>query len=174
LKGSAPDLAHKTEHGLVALGLATPDRLDAAFAALQEKLARHSRSPHAGLVLQRQIGDGVELLAAVRNFPGFGTLLVVGLGGIQVELMRETSVRLAPVSEDIALEMLNETRAGRLLAGLRGKPAADAAAAAAAIAALSRLGAALADTVAAIEINPLLALPLSGGAVGIDLLVETF
>ncbi|MBV8166755.1 MAG: acetate--CoA ligase family protein, partial [Alphaproteobacteria bacterium] len=110
-------------------------------------------------------GRGVELIVAVRNDPALGTYVVVGPGGLLVEVMRGAAVRRAPIDADEAAAMLDETAAG-----VRGGPPLDRAAAAAAVAALSRLGALLHGRVATIEINPLIV--TERGAVGVDLLVE--
>src|SRR5439155_4163569 len=161
LKGAAPGIAHKTELGLVRLDLDGPDAVRAAFVDLLARLPRHDG---AGLVLQRMAGPGVELIAGVRNDPAFGTVVVVGLGGLHVEVLREASTRLGPVDRETALAMLGETRAGALLAGVRGAGPFDAEAAAEAIAALSRFGAATRGILAAVEINPLIARARGRGA----------
>jgi acetate---CoA ligase (ADP-forming) len=115
-------------------------------------------------------GAGLELIVGARAVPGFGSAIVVGLGGMLVEVIKDVSLRLAPVDRATALAMLRETKAGTLLAGFRGKGPYDAEAAADAIAALSRVAAATSDTVAAIEINPLIV--LERGAVGVDVLIQ--
>jgi len=172
LKGSAPDVLHKSEHGLVALSLTDAARVAAAFDELSAKLKRVSRSPRAEIVLQPQAKPGIELIVGVRNHPGFGSLLVVGLGGTLVELLRESSHRLGPVDEATAREMLDETRAGRVLRGFRGQGPFDIDAAAAAIAAVSRFGAATLGSIVALEINPLIVHRAGEGATGVDLLIE--
>ena len=172
LKGCAPDVLHKSEHGLVALGLANGEQIAAAFADLSAKLKRVSRSPRQEIVLQPQAKPGIELIVGVRNYPGFGSLLVVGLGGMFVELLKESSARLGPVDQATAKAMLDETRAGQMLRGFRGQGPYDIDAAAAAIAAISRFGAATIDSISALEINPLIVHAAGEGATGVDLLIE--
>jgi acyl-CoA synthetase (NDP forming) len=172
LKGCAPDVLHKSEHGLVALGLADGEQIATAFDDVSAKLKRASRSPRAEIVMQPQASPGIELIVGVRNHPGFGSLLVVGLGGTFVELLKETSARLGPVDERTAREMLDETPAGRVLRGFRGQGPFDIEAAAAAIAAISRFGAATMGNFAALEINPLIVHAAGQGATGVDLLIE--
>ena len=173
LKGSGPALPHKTDLGLVRLGLDTPEAVRAAFAELAGRLRRHVPSGSgAGLIVQPMVGPGIELIAGVRNDPAFGTIVVVGLGGVHVEVFREASTRLGPVDRETALAMLDETRAGTLLAGVRGKGPYDAAAAADAIAALSRFGHAARGVLAAVEVNPLIVLDKGRGAIGVDVLLE--
>jgi acyl-CoA synthetase (NDP forming) len=172
LKGCAPDVLHKSEHGLVRLGLANSEQIAAAFADLSAKLKRVSRSPRQEIVLQPQARPGIELIVGVRNYPGFGSLLVVGLGGMFVELLKESSARLGPVDQATATAMLDETRAGRMLRGFRGQGPYDIDAAAAEIAAISRFGAATVDTISALEINPLIVHAAGEGATGVDLLID--
>ena len=95
-----------------------------------------------------------------------------GPGGVLVEIANQASVRLGPVDEAEARAMLNETAAGKLLGGVRGKPPCDIDAAARAIAAFSRIGAAQIDRLSALEINPLIVGPR--GAAGVDVLLEAF
>ncbi|AMN40495.1 acetate--CoA ligase family protein [Rhodoplanes sp. Z2-YC6860] len=172
LKGCAPDVLHKSEHGLVAIGLADAAKVSAAFDELSAKLRRISRSPLAEIMLQPLAKTGIELIVGVRNHPGFGSLLVVGLGGTFVELLKESSERLGPVDQTTARAMLDETRAGRVLRGFRGQGPYDIDAAAAAIAAVSHFGAATIGSVAALEINPMIVHKAGEGVSGVDLVIE--
>lgn len=172
LKATAPDLLHKSELGLVRLGLTGPEAVSAAFDDLAAGLARHAQGPGAAVVVQPMAQAGIELIIAVRQEPGFGQVVVAGLGGVFVELLRESALRLGTVDADEARAMLRETRAGRLLAGFRGKGPYDLDAAAEAIAALSRFAAAQGD-LTSIEINPLIVLEAGKGAFGVDVAVET-
>jgi acetate---CoA ligase (ADP-forming) len=122
------------------------------------------------IILQPMLSGGVELIVGIRNDPAFGSLVIVGLGGIFVELIKSAAVRLGPVDSNEALDMLAATRARDLLVGFRGKGPYDIAAAAAAIAALSRIGVATRDVIESVEINPLIV--LERGALGVDLLVR--
>jgi acetate---CoA ligase (ADP-forming) len=136
-------------------------------------LARHAPDePQAAVVVQRMVGDGVELLVGARNDPHFGTIIVVGLGGMLVEVMNEVSLRIGPVDRGTAREMLVETKAGKLLAGTRGKGPYDLDAAIDVIVALSRFACEVAKSVAAVEINPLIVRESGCGAVGVDLVLE--
>jgi acyl-CoA synthetase (NDP forming) len=171
LKGTAPNLAHKTELGLVRLALADAAAVRAAYDALAGRLdSVLGRGAAREILVQKMAGRGVELIVAVRNDPALGSFVVVGPGGVLVEVVKRAAVRRGPIDDTTASDMLDETVAGVLLAGVRGGPPLDRAAAAAAIAALSRLGALLHGAAATIEINPLIV--LEHGAVGVDLLIE--
>jgi acyl-CoA synthetase (NDP forming) len=171
LKGVAAHLPHKSDLGLVKLGLSDDTAVAAAFREVSAILAAHARREAPGeIVVQAMASDGVELILGVRNIPGFGSFIIVGPGGVLVEISAKASIRLGPVDEATAREMLAETPAAKLMGGVRGKPPCDIDAAAAAIAAFSRFAAAQSHLLAALEINPLIVGPK--GAVGVDLLVE--
>ena len=145
LKGIVPGMIHKTEAGLVKLRLGSAEEVRTAASAM--------KAP--GFLVQEMASPIAEILVGARVDPDFGPLVVVGAGGIHVELYKDVAVRLAPVGEEEALAALASTRVDRVLAGWRGKPAADRKAVAKTVAALSRFIADFADEVSEVEINPL-------------------
>jgi hypothetical protein len=165
LKGWAPQIAHKTELGLVHLSLGSPDEVRQAFGAVERVLRAHASPDENEIVLQPMAPPGVELVAAVRSDPLFGTVVVVGLGGVFVEFIKSVSTRIGAIDVGTAREMLRECRAAELLAGLRGNGPFDEAGAAEAIAALSRFGAAAEGAFGSLEINPLIVQPRGAAAV---------
>jgi acyl-CoA synthetase (NDP forming) len=126
-KAVAAGLVHKTEVGAVILGLRSAAEVADAVRTLRERLAAHGLVLER-VLLQRQVSARVEALVGVTTDPTFGPLLVCGVGGILVELVRDVAYRLPPVSDVDAEEMLDRLRAARLLAGYRGQPPADRAA----------------------------------------------
>jgi hypothetical protein len=112
-----------------------------------------------------------ELLVGGRLDADFGPIVVVGGGGILVEVYKDVAIRLAPVTEAVALEMLEETRAGALLRGFRGRPAGDVPETARTVAAVSRFIADFAGEIAEVEINPLAVLPEGSGVSALDCLI---
>jgi acyl-CoA synthetase (NDP forming) len=173
LKGTAPDLPHKSELNLVRLNLATAEAVRAAFLDVDAALKRYSRSAGAAVVVQKMAGDGVELIIAARREPEFGTVVVAGLGGVLVELIKDAATRIGPVMKDEAVAMLCSTRAATLLGGVRGKGPYDIDAAAEAIAALSRFAHDAGPDLLSVEINPLIVQEKGKGAVGVDIVIET-
>ena len=174
LKGSAPGLLHKTEHALVEIGLRDEERIRHAFAAIERRLHRRADAKDAGGILaQRMAGPGVELILGARQADAFGTVIAVGVGGTLVEVIRQASIRLAPVNRKDALAMLDETPAGRLLRGVRGRGPYDIDAAADALTAFAGLAHAVGDALKAIEINPLIVLEQGKGVLGVDVVFET-
>ena len=174
LKGSAPGLLHKTEHALVEIGLRDEEQIRHAFAAIERRLHRRADAKDGGRILaQRMAGPGVELILGARQADAFGTVIAVGVGGTLVEVIRQASIRLAPVNREDALAMLDETPAGRLLRGVRGRGPYDIDAAADALTAFAGLAHAVGDALKAIEINPLIVLEQGKGVLGVDVVFET-
>ena len=156
---------HKSDAGGVALGLAGAAPLVAAFEDMRARLAPPAFSVEA----MAPVAAGVELLIGARWDARFGPVALAGLGGLYTEVLRDVSVALAPVDEERARAMILSLRGAPLLQGARGRPPMDVGAAANALAALSR-AAAEHPEIAALEVNPLLALP--EGALGLDARVE--
>jgi acetate---CoA ligase (ADP-forming) len=154
-------LLHKSDAGGVVLDLRDEAGLTRAVADLRARIAP------AALWVERMAegGAGIELLAGVRWDARFGPILLVGLGGIYVDLLRDVAVALAPATPTVVERLLLSLRAAPILRGARGRLASNLAAAAEAISALSRVAAAHPE-IAEIEVNPLLVTP--AGALGLD------
>lgn len=135
VKLDAPGLAHKSEIGGVALGVAGRRPLETALRRLVAAGREHSAD---GVMVQPMAAAGVELIAGARRDPQFGPLVLVGLGGVLAELFDDVAVRLAPITRQDALEMLASLRGTRLLDGVRGRRAVDRRAVADLLVALSR------------------------------------
>jgi acyl-CoA synthetase (NDP forming) len=166
----SPEVAHKTEHGLIRLSLDDGDAVAEAFEDMMAK-ARSMNVRIDGVTLEPMLQDGVEILAGATRDPVFGWMLTVGMGGIWTELMQDACHRLLPVDAAGADAMLRGLKGFRLLDGYRGAPKADVAAAARAIAALGDAVLAGGDRLREVEVNPLLVLPQGKGAVAVDALV---
>ena len=170
LKVVSPDLPHKTEVGGVALGLADAAAVEAEAAAMLARVGEAAPDARIeGLLVSRMTGEGVELIVGARVDPVMGPLVVVGLGGVFVEVLRDTATELAPIGPRRARAMLEGLRGAALLTGARGRAPLDVGAAADAVARLSALAAANEDTVGSVEINPLLV--RERGAVALDALI---
>jgi acetate---CoA ligase (ADP-forming) len=155
LKIESPDIAHKSDIGGVRLGLSNVAEVEAAYAEIVGNAAR--RAPAArlnGVLVQEMVPAGVEVIVGVTRQEPFGMALVAGAGGVLVELVRDSALALAPVSESRARDLIAATRVSRLLGGFRGRPAGDIDALAALLARLSQVAAAYADDIEAIDLNP--------------------
>jgi len=155
------DIEHKTEAGAVKLDLRDEAALRAACAGM--------KAAKSGFLVQSMIQGGVELVVGMKRDPQVGPVLLVGLGGVMVEVLGDTALALAPVGKAEARRMLERLRGFRLLNGFRGAPAVDLDAVCDAIARISELAADHADRIEEIDVNPLLARP--EGAVALDALI---
>ena len=172
LKILSPDIAHKTEAGGVALGLA--DGQIAAMAAREIEKRVKAHSPHAkleGFLVQKMERGLAEVILGYRRDPLVGPTITVGLGGVLAEIYKDASTRLAPVSESEALHMIDEVKGLAVIRGYRNLPRGDIGALARAIAQFSTLAHAMFTDVAEAEINPLLVKKDAEGVVAVDGLV---
>jgi acyl-CoA synthetase (NDP forming) len=119
LKAVAPGLVHKTEAGAVRLHLNGPSAVHDAAVEMTERLSAHGHSP-SGFVVQQMAKAGIEMLVGVVHDPQFGPVVACGAGGVQVELLKDVSVRLTPLSNEDATEMIRELKTYPLLTGFRG------------------------------------------------------
>ena len=166
MKIVSPDITHKTEVGGVALGLRDARAVrDASAAMLARVAAARPQATIRGLLVEAMAPTGKELLLGGVRDPQWGPVLMVGLGGIYVEVMGDTAVCLAPVSPDEAATLLDELRIAPLLRGIRGERPVDRPALAGIISRFSQLLVDLPE-LREIEINPLLASP--DGAIAVD------
>jgi len=165
LKVLSADIAHKSEAGGVMLGLASAEEVAAGYDAMMARVKQHAPNARIeGALVARMIEGGVETVIGMKRDPVFGPVVMFGLGGVYVEVLKDVTLRLAPVDRDAAKAMIHGIKGFALLNGARGKPPADLAALADAVLAMSRFGAAH-PGVASAEINPFIALPRGGVAV---------
>ncbi|MGE5526919.1 MAG: acetate--CoA ligase family protein, partial [Rhodospirillaceae bacterium] len=158
LKIESPDILHKTEARGVKLALADADAVRGAYAAIMENATRYNpRARIEGVIVQAMAAGDVELVVGLHNDPSFGVVVMVGLGGIHVEVLKDVAFRQAPVTEAEAARMLDELRARALFDGVRGKPPVDRAALARLVSAVSRFGAAAGTRLQELDLNPVLA-----------------
>jgi acetate---CoA ligase (ADP-forming) len=161
LKTADPAIAHKSDVGGVLLGIPGPAELARAYDHLSARLG-----PLA--LVCESVPAGTELAVGIARDADLGPLIVVGAGGVLVELLADRAVALPPVDEQTARQMISELRASRLLAGIRGAPPADLDAVSRAITSVSRLAVDLGDELLALDVNPLICGPR--GAVAVDAL----
>lgn len=174
LKLSAANMPHKTDLGGVKPGLSDANEVRQAYRELDEVAGRlHQTDTPPHVLVQGTVASGVEVLLGLVRDEDFGHVLVFGSGGLLVELLEDTSMRIPPVSRQEALDMIGETRVAALLAGYRGRPGADVEALAGALVRFSQIAVDLGDLISTLEINPLIVLPEGMGVRGIDALIET-
>jgi acyl-CoA synthetase (NDP forming) len=172
LKAVSDDIPHKTELGLVELGIGGDEALAAAAGRLRGRLAALDSPPaDARLLVQKMVTGGIEVFAGVSRDPDFGPVIAFGIGGILVEILDEVALRLLPLRDGDAEAMIAETRAGRILAGVRGRPPADVDALAALLYRLADFAWAGRDAIAEIDLNPIMVGPSGTGCTIVDALI---
>ena len=172
LKVQSPDIIHKTEAGAVALGVIG----EAASRDSYQRVLHNAKSAHPdaaipGVLVQAMAAPGIEIILGVTRDPVFGPMLMVGLGGIHVEVLRDVVFAPVPLGKDEALRLLSELKGAALLNGMRGAPPADRVALAELIATLSRFVADHGDLIEEIDLNPVIVHPEGQGFTVVDALI---
>ena len=162
LKLIAPDVVHKTEAGAVILGV----RSESEVEAHSDRLIRQSAAK--GRILVQEMVDGTEVILGARRDPQYGPFLIVGLGGILVEVLKDVAIRLLPLDEEEAWAMLKELKGYEILEGVRGQPPRDTAALVRAMLGLSEIFASYRDHLSDLEFNPIMLRPEGKGLAAVD------
>ncbi|GAA0364085.1 acetate--CoA ligase family protein [Actinoallomurus spadix] len=168
VKAYGPGLVHKSDAGAMRLGLGSPAEAARAAAAIGAALAG-AGSVVEGYLVEEQAPPGVEVIVGAVRDPSFGPVLLAGLGGVWTEVLRDTALRLCPITKDDARDMLAGLRGAALLDGLRGSPAADRDALIKVLLAVGGPGGvveSLGDGFTEFELNPVICTP--EGAVAVD------
>lgn len=172
LKIASEDVAHKTEAGGVLLNLIDADAVRQGHARILANVARHAPGARIdGVLVAPMVAGGTELIAGVSQDPVFGPIVMVGMGGIHAEVLKDVAVQAAPVTVDEAAEMIRSLKMFAILDGARGQPKADIAAAARSVARLSEFAFRHRDDVSEIDMNPILVRPQGQGVVVLDALM---
>jgi acetate---CoA ligase (ADP-forming) len=168
IKISSPDILHKTDIGGVIVGVKNSTEVRRHFHEMTQKA--HRLMPDAdirGVLIQQMITRGKEVILGMSRDPQFGPLLMFGLGGIYIEILKDVTFRIAPVGFQDAKEMVREIQSFPLLKGVRGEKSADIDAIVDNLLRLSQLVIDFPE-IMEMDINPLMVLPLSEGAIAID------
>ncbi|MDE2361692.1 MAG: acetate--CoA ligase family protein [Hyphomicrobiales bacterium] len=168
-KIASADILHKSDIGGVKLRLADAAAVRAAFdevTANAKKAAPQAKVD--GVLIAPMISGVVECIVGVQNDPAFGPVVMFGLGGVMVEVLKDVSFRAAPFGRDVALDMIREIKGYKVLEGVRGAPPADLDALADALVAVSRFAAAADDSLETLDINPFVVRPKGQGALALD------
>jgi acetate---CoA ligase (ADP-forming) len=170
LKAVSAAVTHKSDAGLVITGIANDAQLQQAAATLMTRARAHGR-PLNGILVARQIGDGIETVLGITHDVEMGPTIMVGLGGVWVELFRDVAFAPATLDRERARAMVQSTRARKLLDGFRAAPPADIEALIDALLALGRLACDIGDIVEAVDINPFSVGARGHGSYALDALV---
>ena len=166
LKIVSQDISHKSDVGGVKVGIADGDEVVAAYnEILANAMAAVPDARIAGIAVQQMAPDGTEIIVGMTTDPQFGPVLMFGLGGILVEVLKDVTFRVVPLEERDAAQMIDEIQGKAILDGVRGQPAADKKAIKDAIMKVSAFVDANPD-IAELDLNPMLVYP--DGAIAVD------
>ncbi len=166
LKAEGPEIAHKTERKLVALDLRDEAEVREAYDAI---VANLGDTAYDGMLVQKMVRGERELVIGLVRDPQFGPCVMFGLGGIFTEVLKDTAFRVAPITEDDALQMMEDIRAKAILGPVRGMKPANKELLAKSLVALGKIGIEQ-EAVAEIDVNPLI-IASDGEPVAVDALV---
>jgi len=167
LKGVTDRVVHKSDAGLVKLSLSDGESVAAAFDEVRATLAKLGEDPQRCLVAEMAGGE-LELIVGAKRDPQFGPTVLIGAGGVMVELLDDIQIALAPVSAETAEALLRRLRIWPLLSGFRGRPVLDLAAVVDTIVRVSDLAASLGERLIELDINPLLVRAAGKGVSAVD------
>jgi acetyltransferase len=172
VKADSADILHKTEAGVVRLGLGDSGQVSAAFVDVMTSARAFDPAARVdGVLVQKMVCNGIEVIVGVNCDPQLGPILLLGIGGVLVEVYQDTSLRRCPITLDEGHQMIESLRGVRLLRGFRGSPPADVDALARTLVSVSHMAVHLEQELAEVDINPLLVLPEGEGVVAADALV---
>lgn len=173
MKIQSADISHKTEAKAVKLDVADAAGVAAAYDEILKNAKAYKTDARIdGVLVQEMVGGGIEAIVGITNDALFGPAVMFGLGGIFAEVLKDVSFRLAPITPAIAREMIEEIKGYPVLAGARGRPAADVDALVDALVRLSALAVDLKDHIAELDINPLIVMPKGQGVKAADALIR--
>ncbi len=173
VKLDSPQVLHKTEAGAVRLNLGNEAAVRDAYQEVTENGKNYApESEGSPVLVQEMVMGGVEVIVGIGQDPQFGPVLVFGLGGTLVELFDDVAMRVCPITEGDAWEMVREVKAYRLLTGFRGAPEADVEAVVATLMAVSNMAQRYVDRAPELDINPLMVLPKGQGVKAVDALLR--
>jgi len=172
LKVQSPDVTHKTEAGGIALGIVGETAVREAYERVLGSAKRaYPEAAIRGVLVQAMAPPGREIILGITRDAGFGPMLMVGLGGIHVEVLRDIAFAPAPIEAEQALALLDQLKGAALLGAVRGAPPADRAALAELIATVSRFAADHAELIEEIDLNPVIVHPEGQGLTIVDALI---
>jgi 3-hydroxypropionyl-CoA synthetase (ADP-forming) len=153
----SPEILHKTDVRGVQVGLSSEAKVRETFADIQERLSK--RYEIKGVLLEKMVPPGIELIVGLQNDPQFGPVIMFGMGGINTEIFKDISFRVLPITKEDAREMIEDLRGKQLLKGFRGVEAVDIDMLCTALVNIGRLGTDMAAYYESIDFNPVIAYP---------------
>lgn len=167
MKIASPAVLHKTEAGGVIVDLRSDDEMKNAFNELEKRVGELKKGEHFSVAIQQMVSGAVETIIGMTTDPSFGPLMMFGLGGIYVEVMKDVAFRINPLTDQDAKEMIQSLRSYPLLTGFRGAPPVDLAYVEETLLRLSQLVRDF-DCFAEIDVNPFIVSPDRKNCIAVD------
>jgi acyl-CoA synthetase (NDP forming) len=172
MKLASPDVAHKSDAGLVLLDIGSPAEVRSVYRDLMKRAEAMKPMPRIeGIQIQQQLIGGTEMIVGLSTDPVFGQVLLVGTGGVFAEVLRDVAVRPLPVDRRDVEEMVASLRGAALLAGARGRPKGDVKALVDLALSVASLANACGDRLVELDLNPVVVREKGEGAVAVDSLL---
>lgn len=172
MKVLSAQITHKSDVGGVVLNILNAEQAGQAYDRIEASVQAAAPSARIdGVLIAPMVRGGVECILGVHRDPVLGHIVMLGSGGVNVELLRDVAFRVAPVNRDEAFRMIDELKTAQLFDGFRGAPKADKDALARAIVAVSDFAVAAGDSLESIDLNPFVVLPQGQGAAALDAVV---
>jgi 3-hydroxypropionyl-CoA synthetase (ADP-forming) len=172
MKVVSPQILHKTDVGGVKVGLDNVNDVKKTFKDMYGRLSKKKGVEVKGILLEKMVPKGVELIVGIQNDPQFGPVIMVGLGGIMTEVMKDVAFRMLPISTSDAKSMLSELKGSALLKGFRGSESIDTNMIAKMLVQIGKLGVENADYINSIDFNPVVVYPKSHFVVDAKILLN--
>ena len=153
----SPEILHKTDVKGVKVGLASEEEVRETFVDMHGRLSNQYETK--GILLEKMVPPGIELIVGLQNDPQFGPVIMVGIGGINTEIFKDVSFRVLPITKEDAIQMINDLKGKQILKGFRGSEAVDMDMLGNAIANIGNLGTDMAAYYESIDFNPVIAYP---------------
>ena len=172
MKVVSPQILHKTDVGGVKVGIDNVNDVKKTFKDMYGRLSKKKGVEVKGILLEKMVPKGIELIVGIQNDPQFGPVIMVGLGGIMTEVMKDVAFRMLPISTSDAKSMLNELKGAQLLKGFRDSEAIDTNMVAKMLVQIGKLGVENADYINSIDFNPVVVYPKSHFVVDAKILLN--
>ena len=172
MKVVSPQILHKTDVGGVKVGLDNVNDVKKIFKDMYGRLSKKKGVEVKGILLEKMVPKGVELIVGIQNDPQFGPVIMVGLGGIMTEVMKDVAFRMLPITPLDAKSMLNELKGSALLKGFRGSEPIDTNMVAKMLVQIGKLGVENADYINSIDFNPVVVYPKSHFVVDAKIILD--
>ncbi len=172
MKVVSPQILHKTDVGGVKVGIDNVNDVKKTFKDMHGRLSKKKGVEVKGILLEKMVPKGVELIVGLQNDPQFGPVIMVGMGGILTEIMRDVAFRMLPITTSDAKSMLNELKGAKMLKGFRGSAPIDINMLAKALVQIGKLGVDNASHFDSIDFNPIVVYPKSYAVVDAKILLR--